>query len=170
MRHIPQPGVDYEPVPFVNAHQLEPGMIVRPRRPDGQRMDDFRWVVERVSGAFTRCRRGGDKEPTSQYWATDSLHPVKFKRSAVTMADKLAPGAEKHVRTGKAKTGRAALREPDELALALKACNGLDELLAYAAAQGYPDCDGLRAKVSHLNPGLQRMNVGNRLRQLLGVP
>src|SRR5688500_367779 len=123
--------VDYEPVAFINRHNLEPGMIVRPRTPDGTRIDDRRWMVERVSGAFTRCVTGGDKHFTSQYWATDSLHPVKFKRSAVTAADQLAPGAERHVRTGK-----AASTEPDELALALKACQGLDALLEYAASQG----------------------------------
>lgn len=89
---------------------------------------------------------------------------MKFRSSATTAADQMAPGAERHVRTGK-----AAVREPDELAVALKACHGLDELLAYAAAQGYPDCDNLRARISHLNPGLQRMNVGNRLRRFLGL-
>lgn len=162
--HTPTPHVDYEPVPFRNEFDLQPGMIVRPRAPDGTRIDDKRWKVERVSGAFTRCVTGGDKHFTSQYWATDSLKPVKFKRSATTVADQQAPGAERNVRTGKTST-----REPDELALALKACHGLDELLAYAAAQGYPDCDGLRARVSHLNPGLQRMNVGNRLRRHLGL-
>lgn len=156
--------LDYEPVPFTNAHDLQPGVAVRPRRRDGTRMDEKRWKVERVSGAFTRCVTGAGKHFTSQYWATDTLHPVKFKRAAVTAADQLAPGAERHVRKGK-----ASATEPDELALALKACTGLDALLAYAAAQGYPDCDTLRAKVSHLNPGLQRMNVGNRLRRFLGL-
>jgi hypothetical protein len=160
----PVAHVDYEPVPFRNQFDLQPGMIVRPRAPDGSRLDDKRWKVERVSGAFTRCVTGSDKHFTSQYWATDTLHPVKFKRSATTLAEKLAPGAEKNIRSG-----RAAVREPDELALALKTCHGLDELLAYAAAQGYPDCDTLRAKISHLNPGLQRMNVGNRLRRFLGL-
>lgn len=162
--HTPVPHVDYEPVPYRNEYDLQPGMIVRPRAPDGKRLDDKRWKVERVSGAFTRCSSGGGQHPTSQYWATDSLKPVKFKSSATTAADQMAPGAEKNIRTGK-----AAVREPDELALALKACHGLDELLAYAAAQGYPDCDTLRAKISHLNPGLQRMNVGNRLRRFLGL-
>lgn len=162
--HTPTPRVDYEPVPFRNEFDLQPGMIVRPRAPDGTRIDDKRWKVERVSGAFTRCVTGGDKHFTSQYWATDSLKPVKFKRSATTVAEQQAPGAERNIRKGKAEA-----REPDELALALKACHGLDELLAYAAAQGYPDCDGLRARVSHLNPGLQRMNVGNRLRRFLGL-
>lgn len=155
---------DYEPVPFRNVHDLQPGTVVRPRRRDGTRMDDKRWKVERVSGAFTRCITGSGKHFTSQYWATDTLHPVKFKRSAVTAADQLAPGAERHVRKGKADS-----RAPDDLAIELKACHGLDELLAYAARHGYPDCDALRAKVSHLNPGLQRMNVGNRLRRFLGV-
>lgn len=156
--------VDFEPVGYLNKHDLQPGMAVRPRRRDGTRMDDKRWKVERVSGAFTRCVTGSGKYFTSQYWATDTLHPVKFKRSAVTAADQLAAGAERHVRTGKAST-----TEPDELAMALKGCHGLDELLAYAASQGYADCDTLRAKVSHLNPGLQRMNVGNRLRRFLGL-
>lgn len=163
-RRLPIPGVDFQPVPFRNVHDLQPGMIVRPRAPDGTRIDDKRWKVERVSGAFTRCVTGGDKHFTSQYWATDSLKPVKFKRSATTVAEQQAPGAERNIRKGKAEA-----REPDELALALKTCHGLDELLAYAAAQGYPDCDGLRARVSHLNPGLQRMNVGNRLRRFLGL-
>lgn len=160
----PQPYVDYEPVPFVNKHDLQPGMVVRPRKPDGTLIDDKRWKVERVSGAFTRCVTGGDKHFTSQYWATDTLKPVKFKKSATTVADQMAPGAEKNIRTGK-----AASAEPDELAEALRSCQGLDALLAYAAAQGYPDCDNLRARISHLNPGLQRMNVGNRLRRFLGV-
>jgi hypothetical protein len=160
----PTPGVDYQPLPFVNKHDLQPGMVVRPRNPDGTLMDDKRWRVERVSGAFTRCVTGGDKHFTSQYWATDSLKPVKFKKAAETVADQMAPGAEKNIRTGK-----ASARAPDELAEALKACNGLDELLAYAEGQGYPDCDTLRAKISHLNPGLQRMNVGNRLRRVLGL-
>ena len=156
--------VDYEPLAFRNRHDLQPGMPVRPRRPDGTRLDDKRWKIERVSGAFTRCITGTGKHFTSQYWATDSLHPIKFKRSATTAADQLAAGAERNVRKGS-----ATAREPDDLALALKACHGLDELLAYAASQGYTDCDTLRAKVSHLNPGLQRMNVGNRLRRHLGL-
>ena len=164
MRYTPIPHVDYEPVPFVNKHDLQPGMIVRPRTPSGDRMDDKRWKVERVSGAFTRCSSGGGSHPASQYWATDSLQPVKFKRSAATVADQQAPGAERHVRKGKAEA-----REPDDLAEQLKNCHGLDALLAYAASLGYPDGDTLRAKVSHLNPGLQRMNVGNRLRRWLGA-
>lgn len=164
MRHTPIPHVDYEPVPFVNQYDLQPGMIVRPRTPSGERLDDKRWKVERVSGAFTRCSAGGGQHPASQYWATDSLKPVKFKRTATTISDQQAPGAERHVRKGK-----AASTEPDQLAEDLKACHGLDALLAYAAAQGYPDCDTLRSRVSHLNPGLQRMNVGNRLRRWLGA-
>ena len=162
--YTPVPGVDYEPVKFKNPHDLKPGMVVRPRRPDGTRLDEHRWVVEDVRGAFTRCKSGSGKHFGSQFWATDSLAPVKFKRSATTKADQMAPGSERNVRSG-----RAATKEPDELALALKGCNGLEELLAYAAAQGYPDCDTLRARVSHLNPGLQRMNVGNRLRRFLGL-
>lgn len=161
---LPVPGVDYQPLVRTLTHELEPGMVVRPRAPGGQRLDDRRWTVERVSGVMTRARTGGPKHFTSQYWATDTLIPVKFKRSATTAADQMAAGSERHVRKGKAEA-----REPDELALALKACNGLDELLAYAASVGYPDGDTLRAKVSHLNPGLQRMNVGNRLRRWLGV-
>ena len=156
--------VDYEPWARKRDHVLEEGMVVRPRMPDGTRMDDKRWIVERVSGAMTRAKTGGGKHFTSQYWATDSLIPVKFKQAATTAADRLAPGAERHVRAGKAMP-----HGPDELSEALKACHGLDALLAYAAAQGYPDCDDLRARVSHLNPGLQRMNVGNRLRRFLGA-
>lgn len=155
---------DYEPVPFNNTHDLQPGMIVRPRNRAGKRLDDKRWKVERVRGAFTQCVSGTAKKFTSQCWATDSLYPVKFKRSAVTAADQLAPGAERNVKTGKTST-----REPDELTEALKACQGLDALLDYAASLGYPDCDNIRARVSHLNPGLQRMNVGNRLRRFLGM-
>ena len=159
-----QAHIDYEPWQRRLTHELEPGMVVRPRSLDGKRMDDKRWMVERVSGTMTRARTGGPKHFTSQYWATDSLIPVKFKRSVTTVADQLAPGAERNVRTGK-----TSVREPDELSEALKACHGLDALLEYAAAQGYPDCDNLRARISHLNPGLQRMNVGNRLRRFLGL-
>src|SRR5687768_498353 len=112
---LPVPYVDYQPFERKLSHELEPGMIVRPRTPEGRRIDDKRWTVERVSGAMTRARTGGPKHFTSQYWATDSLIPVKFKRSATTAADRAAPGAERHVRKGKAEP-----READDIALALK--------------------------------------------------
>lgn len=151
--------VDYTPVPFVNEFDLQPGMSVTPYDREGRVVDERRWRVERVSGAFTRCIVGGAEgladKFTSQYWATDSLRPAPAK----VASPMLAPGKPRQARPA---------GDLDSVAQALRDCHGLDALLAYAASRGYPDCDDLRAKISHLNPGLQRMNVGNRLRRFLG--
>lgn len=152
--------VDFEPVPYRNQYDLQPGMIVRPRAPDGTKLDDKRWTVERVSGAFTRCVKGGGKHFTSQYWATDSLRPVKFKRTTGSSV------AERSSKSAESRARRPA-GEMDEIAQQLKDAHGLDALITVARGLGYPDCDTLAGKVSHLNPGLQRMNVGNRLRSWL---
>lgn len=170
MTNLPQPYIDYEPVRRRRKQELEPGMLVRPRASKkGARLDPMRWVVETVSGAFTRASCGRGSRYRTQYWATDSLFPVKLKKRARAVTAPAspkpakAPGAPKKVTTPRP----AKAEGPDPVALALKNLHGLDALLDYAAGRGYPECDTLRAKVSHLNPGLQRMNVGNRLRRWL---
>lgn len=147
----------YYPVKRTLTHELEPGMVVRPRAPDGTKLDSERWTVEEVRGAFTRAKTHG-KRFTSQFWATDSLIPVKFKRTRTTADVRSTKSAESKSRP---QTG-----EQDEIAVALKGAVGLDALLDVARSHGFPEdlCDRVREKVSHLNPGLQRMNVGNRLR------
>lgn len=52
----------------------------------------------------------------------------------------------------------------DDIAFRLSQADTLDELWKIAFDMGLPK--ELRAKLAHLNPGLQRMNIGNRLRKL----
>lgn len=52
----------------------------------------------------------------------------------------------------------------DDVATMLRACKNLDEVYAAASEYLVAPVDALRAKYQHLNPGQQRMNLGNRMR------
>ena len=52
----------------------------------------------------------------------------------------------------------------DPIAQALRAIDSLDEMYEYVAQQLQMDEVELRQKYGHLNSGMQRMNLGNRLR------
>jgi hypothetical protein len=64
-----------------------------------------------------------------------------------------------------AQRAKAGIRDiGDEVALLLRDCGTLDQV--YAAAAHYLQLkeEDLRAKYGHLNPGQQRMNLGNKMR------
>ncbi len=72
-----------------------------------------------------------------------------------------APAPDKPLR---AKTPTKIVPPKDDLAFKLAQADTLDELWKLAIKLGLPA--DLRPKLAHLNPGLQRMNIGNRLRKL----
>lgn len=59
--------------------------------------------------------------------------------------------------------GRRILDCADSVAKYLRVMN-LDQVYAHAAQQLNVPEDELRQKYGHLNPGMQRMNLGNRIR------
>lgn len=79
---------------------------------------------------------------------------------AVEDAPKPAP---KQVKTKAAKPRVA--KAPDEVVFLMREADSLDAMWALAE-RFIPYADELRGKVGHLNPGLQRMNIGNHIRKL----
>lgn len=60
-------------------------------------------------------------------------------------------------------SGRRAIDRDDEVAAQLRG-SSLDEVYAAASDALGQSVEDLRAKYGHLNPGMQRMNLGNRMR------
>lgn len=88
------------------------------------------------------------------------LSPIQPK-GQITLARNLPTEAS----VARAERAKAGIRDVgDPIATALRACKSLDDVYRRAAKYlGVPDAD-LRAKYGKLNPGQQRMNLGNRMR------
>ncbi len=76
--------------------------------------------------------------------------------------------ADRRTTYTKAKTpaGKATLHNGDDVALMLAGCD-LNEVYEIAAERLGVTFDELDAKYGHLNLGMQRMNLGNRIRGAL---
>lgn len=72
-----------------------------------------------------------------------------------------APAPDKPLRQ---KAPAKVVPPKDDLAFKLAQAETLDELWELAIKMGLPA--DLRQRLAHLNPGLQRMNIGNRLRKM----
>lgn len=68
-----------------------------------------------------------------------------------------------HYVKAKSKSGHATLHNGDRVALDLGKMT-LDEIYTHVAMMTGHDETALRKIYAHLNPGMQRMNLGNRLR------
>lgn len=61
--------------------------------------------------------------------------------------------------------GRAVLDNGDDIAALLRGCDSLAEVWAIAEIElGSAEIEVLAAKYKGLNPGMQRMNLGNKIR------
>ena len=166
-------GREHEaPMPVLTrtrTHQLEPGMTC-----EYLCIPDERWVVDEVRGFWARAHRGRGDDVVVQSFPVDALLPVievqrvradTIVRVGVTKAVMAKEIAE--TKTARAKTPKPP-RDPnaplDDIALRLKEADTLDDLWKLAFKLGLPK--DTRAKLAHLNPGLQRMGIGNRLRAL----
>ena len=68
-----------------------------------------------------------------------------------------------HYVKAKSKSGHATLHNGDHVAQTLAQLT-LEEVYRHVASFIATPTDELKAKYEHLNPGMQRMNLGNRLR------
>ena len=88
----------------------------------------------------------------------------------LTLAPVLNTVAELTGKTSKASVDRTAMRKAgrhdigDEVAKLLREAGGLDGVYRVAAKYLVEREETLRKKYGHLNPGQQRMNLGNRMR------
>lgn len=85
-----------------------------------------------------------------------------------TKARLVNPDLSKYVRTPDVVTasGRAAIDSNDDVAQRLRGCD-LGEAYALCAKHTGIPVEELRRRYAKLNPGMQRMNLGNRLRGAL---
>lgn len=84
------------------------------------------------------------------------------RRNGVVKAEYL----DHYIRTTLVRDGDTirSMDNNDPIAQALRAIDSLDEMYEYVAQQLQMDEVELRQKYGHLNSGMQRMNLGNRLR------
>ena len=159
-------GREHElPVPVLTRklpHVLEVGMAcTHPHVPDE------RWTIVSISANGYWCRavkgRNDAEGRIEQSFPCDVLLPyARAERSTVTRPVKPVMKDPKASAAPRAK--RAAAPPKDSIAQRLSEFDSLDELWVYATKSGLPK--DLRQRLQHLNPGLQRMNIGNRLRGL----
>lgn len=150
-------------------HVLEPGMVC-------ENSAGERWTVIKVNGFWCRAEQGRAKERSEQCFPCDALLPVidfkETKTAGVVLTVRKVDERGKVIKPPKPPKedtrprdykGRIAAKPLDDIGMQLLACGAdLDALWKFAVKSGLPK--DLRAKLSHLNPGLQRMNIGNRLR------
>lgn len=181
-------------------HVLEPGMLVRPRRPDGSQMDANRWIVVKLSpdGYMTQAESGhGKLHYSCQWFATDTLIPCKRKGSGkVMMASdrkpirrkKPDPNAPPPVTLVKKQIGviapvgvPAPINKPEkakkpvapvpqavvDMQQLLLTRHTLEGWLDIARGYGVSTVSEWEHAYDTLGPGLQRMNIGNRLRSFI---
>lgn len=96
---------------------------------------------------------------TSFYVHVDELSPVPvdFNRHATRL-----PTVASVTRAARAKLGQRDIG--DDIACMLRSCDTLERVYGAAAEYLGVSSPELKAKYGHLNPGQQRMNLGNRMR------
>lgn len=160
------------------SHILTPGdKVLRPNLRDGS----FWYVIALSDNGFralvTDHKYGTFQGPARREDCVKEWVPVDCLLPYVPGVTERNPGKPKPAAPAHDKPlRRAAEKQPisktpakvvppkDDIAFKLSQADTLDELWALAAKMGLPP--ELRAKLAHLNPGLQRMNIGNRLRKL----
>lgn len=164
-----------EPPPPVlvrkRPHVLEPGMLCE------HMFSEERWTIDSVSGFWCRAHQGrlnadgspGSDDCSQQCFPCDVLLPVvhleKTKAGvSVALGKTRAPRAPSAAGAAKPPRAPREVKPLDDVAQLLAECGSLDDLWKMAVKQGLPK--DLRKKLEHLNPGLQRMNIGNRIRNL----
>lgn len=170
-----QRQLDEGPMPVLErktTHVLEPGMkcVHAKAAPD----DATIWYVMAVRGVWAfvsdRPQKPGElrHDCVKQWFPADLMIPYEGKRTRSTRV--IAPPAPdkpiKHAAGKPIAKGTKVAAPRDDIAFKLSQADTLDELWGIAAKLGLPDHKAVRAKLVHLNPGLQRMNIGNRLRAL----
>jgi hypothetical protein len=161
-------GREHEPpVPTLTRrrhHELAPGMVC-----EHISVIDEKWVVRDVWGFWCQATKGHGKDVITQMFPCDALLPVidvKHTKAGTvvktrTKADVLKAEFDKAARPPRVPPN-------DEVTKWLAEAETLNQLWALAHKHGLPA--DLREKLAHLNHGLQRMNIGNRLRALLRQP
>jgi hypothetical protein len=166
-------GREHEaPMPVLvrtRTHQLEPGMLC-----EHCSVPDEHWIIDSVAGAWARAHKGRGDDVIVQSFPIDALLPVielrrvradTVVRVGITKAVMAKEIAEtKQARAKAPKPPRDPNAPLDDIALRLKEADTLDELWKLAFKLGLSK--DTRAKLAHLNPGLQRMGIGNRLRAM----
>lgn len=167
------------PPPLVRKrpHVLEPGMVVE-NTSSGEK-----WTIEEVKGFWCWAYQGRRLDAENykrQAFPCDVMLPwidvktvrgeavvsVRRELSPVELAQRAAEKAERKEQRAANRAARATAprKELDDIAKKLLEPKNLDELWKLAFKMGLPK--DLRKKLEHLNPGLQRMNIGNRLRNM----
>lgn len=76
---------------------------------------------------------------------------------------RLLPNLTEYVKVRVSKD-KVCMDSGDEVAVLLRNCMELEDVYKMAEDKGVPDVAGLRVKYANLNPGMQRMNLGNKIR------
>lgn len=88
---------------------------------------------------------------------------AKVKQVLKRIGDKKHVVDLTHYKKAVSAAGNASLDSGDEMAVALRGAD-LDDVYSKAAKLLREPVAALKRKYSHLNPGMQRMNLGNRMR------
>jgi hypothetical protein len=117
-------------------------------------IDEHTHEIRRINGQSTLTEK---RQSFCVHADEITAVPGNFNRLATRL-----PTVASLARAARAKVGVRDVG--DEVATRLRACTTLDE--TYLAASQYlvVPVEELRAKYGHLNPGQQRMNLGNRMR------
>lgn len=113
---------------------------------------DNKWKIENIRGQWAFATRDG----AGQWFAKGVFVPVATKVKQI--AKKLMAPAEP-------KKPKKVHCIADPVARLLAEAESLEQLWDVAGLAGL-DVPEVQAKIAHLNPGLQRMGIGNRIRAL----
>lgn len=145
------------PAPITGTHKLEVGQKVKERT---NPVDERPWTVKKFDGSWVLCSRGDADGVATQWFHYDTLIDAKEYKPTFTPAMDTRPKPPKAPRAPKAPQDIG-----DRAATLLRECDTLDDMWAMAGREGL-DVPAVKAKIGHLNPGLQRMGIGNRLRKM----
>lgn len=114
-------------------------------------------IIEPTTGLRVHRPLNNDRE--SFYVHPDLLKPLPpdFNRKATRL-----PTVASVARAERAKSGSRDVG--DEIATRLRECGDLESVYRCAAEYLREPVEALKKKYAHLNPGQQRMNLGNRMR------
>ena len=118
-----------------------------------------------VEGGQTFKVRNGQLSGHTTITAPQTLRAIEERKNGVVFAGYLPQYEAYKALTTEGATKRS-IDKGDSVALQLRPLT-LEQVYKTVAAHSTASIDDLTARFSHLNPGMQRMNLGNMLRRAL---
>ena len=124
------------------------------------------WTTVRdTTGGDTRKVRNGALSGHTTITAPTTARLIEERKNGVVFAGYLPQYEAYKALTTEGETKRS-IDKGDAVALQLRPLT-LEQVYKMVAAHSTASIDDLTARFSHLNPGMQRMNLGNMLRRAL---